>query len=224
MPLRPSRAALLVDQASHIPQFEIAVTPVRRHRKHKTTSVQNVCDQFLWSAVEGEGVEHWEEELQHNLETSNSGSRFRHNEDEAFCGGFRLRVHGDLCLDLHQRRRINKRLRLRVDGVASERILDGGNWLGLFGNLLRLVELDVTLEHRLLLVWVLLLVRVLLQLGVLFLVWRIDHTPATAPGGACAKTYSYPIFVLGVLPSQDEADVVKELALSSDQRARVCLL
>ena len=133
-------------------------------------------------------------------------------------------MYSDLRLNLYQSGRIDEWLRLGVDSVAGKCVLDGCNGLSLLGNLFRFVELDVALQHSWFAVRIFLALLVLLQLGVLLLIWRADHAPATAPRSACPEAYSDPILIFGVLSRKDHADVVQEFALSSNQRPSVGLL
>src|SRR5690348_2715458 len=68
LPRRPSLATVFADQTSHIPKLQVSVSSVVGHRKHETSSIQNIRDKLFGSSVKVECVGHWEEELQDSLE------------------------------------------------------------------------------------------------------------------------------------------------------------
>ena len=67
-----------------------------------------------------------------------------HHKDETLRRRGGLGVDGDGTFDLDQRRLVDERLRLRIDGMSTVRIRDGRDRAGFLG-LLGVVELDVPL-------------------------------------------------------------------------------
>lgn len=224
--LTPVLAPIGRYQRCDIKNVEVAVAPLVWHGEHETARVVCISDEPVRPPVKRKGIEDGEEPSQHNLEAANGSMNLWHDKDKAFGRRRWVRVNRDNPLELNQGGRVNERLGLWVNRKSRERITNGRNRPCLLRNLLRIVELDIALQHRRLSAVIrrLLLIEVLLQLVQLLLIrWR-DHAPALSPWRTSAKAHANPVLVLECRSRQDDVDAVEGFALAGDQRAGVRLL
>ena len=226
--LVPGGAATFSDQSGHINGFQIAVALVLRHGKHERPRIEDASDQLPRASVKTKGVPSGEEEAEKHLESTDHGTNFGHDEDEALGSRRRVGINGHRAFNLEESRGINQGLGLRIDGVGRVRVGDGSNRLDLFLLLpvhLLVVELDVSLENRYMRPVIRRsFLKILLKFCVLLLIRRRDDTPAPSPRHTSTKADSNPLLGLEPGTLHDDFDVVHRLALAGDKRAGVGFL
>ena len=199
------------------------------HGEHQRPRVQGTSHQAAGAAIQAERVPRGEEEAEQHLEPDHGRGHLGHDEHEALGRRRGVRMQCDVSFDLEQRRAVNQRLGLRVDGVGRVRVRDGGDGplmlLLLVGILLGLEEANRALQDRGMgpVVGRPLLI-LLLCLLVLLLARGVDDAIAAFPGNSGAKSYPHPLVNRLPRALHDDVDVIQRLALPGDQCARVGLL